>query len=90
MKQSITPTEPPARMQATELEPTQRFARPAIAGKSRGLSESYIRKLCAAGIIKSHSMKTPGARQSRCRLVDLHSLDAWIESQPSEQVMATA
>ena len=44
-----------------------------------GLSERHLYNAIADGLIRSSLVKRPNASRGR-RLVDLHSLDAWIET----------
>ena len=49
------------------------------AAKYSGLSERHLYNAIADGLIRSSLVKRPNASRGR-RLVDLHSLDAWIET----------
>ncbi len=49
------------------------------AAEYSGLSERHLYNLIGDGLICSSLVKRPNASRGR-RLIDLHSLDAWIES----------
>ncbi|MDB4801687.1 helix-turn-helix domain-containing protein [Akkermansiaceae bacterium] len=56
-----------------------RWAPIKTAAKYSGLSERHLYNAIADGLIRSSLVKRPNASRGR-RLVDLQSLDAWIET----------
>ena len=49
------------------------------AAEYSGLSERHLYNAIADGLIRSSLVKRPNASRGR-RLIDLHSLDSWIET----------
>jgi excisionase family DNA binding protein len=56
-----------------------RWATVKQAAEYSGLSERHLYNLIGDGLIRSSLAKRPNASRGR-RLIDLHSLDAWIET----------
>ena len=56
-----------------------RWAPIKTAAKYSGLSERHLYNAIADGLIRSSLVKRPNASRGR-RLIDLHSLDSWIET----------
>jgi hypothetical protein len=63
------------------VEPVPRWAHPEQASNYSGLGRTFLHNLCAAGEITSVRIsKNNKAKGRAIRLIDLRSLDAWIQS----------
>ena len=68
----------PEHNETNKYQSSQRWATLQQASCYCGLSERHLQNLISEGLIASSLTKRPGASRGR-RLVDLRSLDQWIE-----------